>query len=220
MIARARVLTITGCLGLMSLSACEPDKPAFEPSVRSNVQVALPAKPELKVREYKKAHDDGALTVEGLVRQRKSYLGKEVMVRGVVVELVRCPDPTPEEIAAYDAEQLRKREELIKRYGKKKVDEQVPPPKPFQRARTCNPKPQALLADVSKGDRHKLLVAGSMYSPLADLELGATATLTGRFEISSPDGLYVSQMGVMNLEDKPEPPAAQVEGDGEGDGAE
>lgn len=84
---------------VIPLSACDKEE-TFEPSKRSNVKVVLPVKPNLQHTETAKRYPDGTYTVTGLMSDRDQALGKEVTVRGELIEVVLCPgmlteDPTP-----------------------------------------------------------------------------------------------------------------------------
>ncbi len=137
-------------------------------------------------------------STEGIVRHRDDFLGKDVQVRGVVKKLVKCPQPPP-------VEPLDVVEEG------QESDAWAPPPRP---PRTCDPPPHAYLVDKDAVSDRELLVYGSMWSPLADLELGQEVTLDGRFDIVSKDGVFLRQAGLVVLEDLPAPaPPAAPEAD-------
>ena len=61
-----------------------------------------------------------------------------------------------------------------------------------------------MLQDVPPNPRFKLLVAGSMYSPLKVFKLDQVVTIEGVFDMVSPDGHYMQQDGLVHLKDLPE----------------
>lgn len=203
--SRSHALRLALAAGLalttISLGACD-EKKATQVSVRSSKKVALPKKPELKPREYKKTYDDGAWTVEGLLKHRKDNLDKTVSVRGKLSKVVQCPPPPP---PPEPTEEEIKERERINKLRKKRGLEPLEPPKPKRRPRTCNPRPHAFMVDPGSDERYKLLVAGSMWSQLVDFEEGQELTLKGEYVIVSPDGHYLRQAGMLLLEDLPEP---------------
>jgi hypothetical protein len=164
------------------LSGCGTEIPKPKPSVRSNVQVALPEKPDLTARPFKKTHEDGSATVEGLLREREKHLGETVSVRGMVKKLVKCPEA-----------------------GAPKEGDVVG----GRPARTCNPPPHFFLVDKEPGSPRELLVYGSMWSVLPQMNEGEEVTLSGSFDIVSKDGVFLRQAGLLLLEDLPEPKPAE-----------
>ncbi len=162
------------------ISGCGAEVPKPKPSVRSNVQVALPDKPDLTAKPFKKVHEDGTSTVEGVLREREKYVGETVTVRGVVKKLVVCP-----EVAAPDA-----------------ADAVGSKPRPD---RTCNPPPHFFLVDKEPASKRELLVYGSMWSVLPQMKEGEEVTLTGAFDIVSKDGVFLRQAGLLILDDLPKP---------------
>ncbi len=186
--------------------ACEKEKVQVK-SQRSTKTVELPPKPPLEPPKYTKQHADGVWTVEGLLRNNKKAMGNTVKVRGSIVKLVKCPPPAPhteEEIAKFKAlhDKWKKLVKLGKRINKIPPDEPILKPK--KQARTCNPRPQAVLQDTPPSDRFKLTVAGSMYSPLAVFTNGQVVTIEGVFDMVTPDGHYMNQDGLMHLKDVPQ----------------
>jgi len=203
-----RLLLGTGLvLSAVFLLACEKEK-VIEKSPRSNVAVELPKKPTLTPPKYVKQHSDGVWTVEGLLRNNKEVMGKTVRVRGKIVELTRCPPPKP-----YTQEEIDKFNKLHDKWKKlvrlakkiKKIPPEEPVLAPKKQARTCNPRPKAMLMDEPANDRFQLIVAGSMYSPLKDFKDTQTVTIEGLFDMVTPDGHYMSQDGLIHLKDLPEP---------------
>jgi hypothetical protein len=166
------------------ISGCGAEVPKPKPSVRSNVQVALPEKPDLTVKPFKKVHEDGTATVEGVLREREKYVGGTITVRGVVQKLVVCPQP-----ALPDA-----------------GDVAIARPRP---ERTCNPPPHFFLIDKEPVSKRELLVYGSMWSVLPQMKDGEEVTLTGAFDIVSKDGVFLRQAGLLLLDDLPEPKPAE-----------
>ncbi len=193
-------LVLAGTLG----TACE-HKPPIRKSERSKVKVALPATPDLSPKTYNRRFDDGALTVYELTAHGDEHLGKEVTVRGKVAELALCeivlipqpapPAPAPDPDAA--------------------PGEQAPPPPPPPPKKTfkCERRPFGWLVDPQHPkQRFKILVAGSMLSPLAELKDGQLATVKGQFVTATSDRAYFSRSGLVALPTKP--PA-----DGDADGS-
>ncbi|TNF26701.1 MAG: hypothetical protein EP329_20880 [Deltaproteobacteria bacterium] len=175
-------------------TGCKQEIPLPPPATRADASITLPATPNLTEKPYAKFHPDGVLTVEGIMRNRDEFLGKTMMVRGVVTKLVQCPTPPAPEPDP-DA-------------GPVDDDVVVPPPLP---PRLCDPPPQAYLVDKEKVSRRELLVYGSMRSAIKDFQEGAEVTVEGRFDIVSKDGVFLRQAGMLVLEDlaPPEPPPAE-----------
>ncbi len=199
-------MVTVGLLGASMVTAVGCDKRDKQQiSPRSTVKLSLPPKPKLVKPQYRKAYDDGALTVEGLLRDYKSYMGQNVKVRGKVISVSKCPVPPPvsDEVKAKALEEWDKLVKLAKRLKKN------PPPQPTfpepEAPRTCKPRPHAYLVDDGGDAKWQLLVAGTMWSAVASLEQGATVTLTGRFDRVTPDGDYVRQQGLIYLPDLPRP---------------
>lgn len=176
------------------LMGCEPEINKPKPSVRSNVVVPLPPSPELVRKPYEKVNKDGTLTVEGILRERATYIGEGVTVRGVVTKLIKCPELPPEPAPE---------PEVVPRNKPKGKDtaELPPPPRP---PRTCSPPPHFFLVDKSPVSKRELLVYGSMWSVLPILKEGSEVTLAGQFDIVSKDGVFLRQAGLLILDDLPE----------------
>lgn len=202
-------LVLPLCIAALVAGGCEEEK-KIEKSPRSQEAVELPKKPALTPPKYTKTHPDGVWTVEGLLRNNKEVMGKTVKVRGKIVELRQCPPPEP-----YTEAELARHAELHEKWVKqvkwvkatrsKKIPAPEPILKPKKQSRSCNPRPLAMLQDAPPNDRFKLLVAGSMYSPLKNFKDGQTITIEGMFDMVSPDGHYMQQDGLMHLKDLPEP---------------
>jgi hypothetical protein len=191
-------------LALMSgaslLLGCEPEIHKPKPSVRSNVVVPLPPSPELVRKPYEKVNKDGTLTVEGILRERATYIGEGVTVRGVVKKLVKCPEVPPEPAPEPVPNEKPKAPGAP---GAKDTAELAPPPPP-RPPRTCSPPPHFFLVDKNPVSRRELLVYGSMWSVLPALKEGAEVTLAGQFDIVSKDGVFLRQAGLLILDDLPE----------------
>ena len=214
-----RSLLFACALTLLAASTfgCEKEE-VIKKSPRSTTPVELPKKPSLTPPEYVKQHPDGVWTVEGALRHSKELMSKSLRVRGTIVDLVKCPPPkphTPEEIEAHNKlhDKWKKIVKLAKRL--KKIPPEEPVLKPKVQDRTCNPRPKAILQDATPNDRFKLLVAGSMYSPLKSFKKGQVVTLEGLFDMVTPDGHYMSQDGLMYLKDIPKAEEAIQEAPGE-----
>ena len=149
-----------------------------ELSSRSKIKVTLPAKPALVRSKYRRTYDDGVMTVLGLLNHRDSYLKTTLKVRGVITGLALCP-------ATVVPKTPRRR-------GRKGDAE------PAQ-TWDCKRPPYALLADPGGKKSQVLRIGGQMNGPLAHLTKGATVTLTGFFDLVSPDGKYVDQQGLLFL---------------------
>lgn len=208
---RIVVLAVAASVGAVTAAGGGCDKrDKQEISPRSTVKLSLPPKPKLVKPQYRKAYDDGALTVEGLLREYKSFMGQNVKVRGKVVSVSQCPVPPPvsEEVKTKALEEWDKLVKLAKRLKKN------PPPQPTfpppEAPRTCKPRPHAYLVDEGGDAKWQLLVAGTMWSAVASLEEGSTVTLTGRFDRVTPDGDYVRQQGLIYLPDLPRPEPADA----------
>jgi hypothetical protein len=188
--------TFAPALGFaLALAGCGNEVPRPKPSERAEVTVALPPAPTLTKRSYEKLAGDGSYTVEGLLRERDKLLGESVSVRGVVKKIQKCPEPPPPPPPVVDADA--------------KGGDVVPPPPPPRRPRTCNPPPHFFLVDKNPSSKRELLVYGSMWSVLPNLEDGQEVTLAGSFDIVSKDGVFLRQAGLVVLDDLPEaPPAA------------
>ena len=216
LVRSAFAIVATGCL-VVGTVGCEKEK-VIKKSVRSTTPVELPKKPTLKAPEYVKQHPDGVWTVEGALRHSKELMSKPLRVRGTIVELKQCPPPkphTPEEIEAHNKlhDKWKKLVKYAKRTKMRAPDEPVLKPK--VQDRTCNPRPRAVLQDATPNERFKLLVAGSMYSPLKNFKKGQVVTLEGLFDMVTPDGHYMSQDGLLHLKDIPKPDDAIQEAPGE-----
>lgn len=188
---------LTICALGLTGAACNEEIPRPKPSVRSNVIVPLPPSPELVRKPFDKLHQDGTLTVEGLLREREKHVGESVTVRGVVKKLVKCPEPPPEppppEPDPKDRKALRD----------PKAPPSVPPPPP-RPPRTCAPPPHFFLVDKNPVSKRELLVYGSMWSALPTMVEGSEVTLAGHFDIVSKDGVFLRQAGLLILDDLPE----------------
>ncbi len=167
---------------------CEPSIPRPPASQRPTSAPALPPSPSLEVRPYRKLLDDGSYTVEGLLRDRERVMGEDVTVTGVVASVVKCaPAPVAAQLEA----------KSTSRSG-----EPAPAPAPVVPA-TCNPPQHLVLVDPDAGPEPKwsLTVYGTMKSALARQTQGETTTLTGDFAMSSPDGVFLRQGGMLILPD-------------------
>ncbi|MBM4394748.1 MAG: hypothetical protein FJ087_03550 [Deltaproteobacteria bacterium] len=54
-------------------------------------QVNLPSRPNLAVRPAAEKYQDGALSVEGFLRQARDLVGREVTLRGYIQAVETCP---------------------------------------------------------------------------------------------------------------------------------
>ncbi len=185
--------------GAALLMGCEPEIHKPKPSVRSNVVVPLPPSPELVRKPYEKVNKDGTLTVEGILRERATYIGEGVTVRGVVTKLTKCAAPPPEPAPEPEVVPKDKPKGPAGPDGKEVAV--PPPPRP---PRTCSPPPHFFLVDKNPVSKRELLVYGSMWSVLPTLEEGAEVTLAGQFDIVSKDGVFLRQAGLLILDDLPE----------------
>ncbi|MGM0575101.1 MAG: hypothetical protein ACQEXJ_05155 [Myxococcota bacterium] len=166
-------------------------------SPRSDVQVSLPAPPDLSPVKVETHHDDGILTVAGVVKERGSLMGEDVTVRGKVDEVFTCPkapEPSREGDADAGAAPAPTGEE-----PDAGVAEDVEAEAPF-----C-PKPPHLFLVDDMGQGERLLVLGSERTEVGEAEVGDTLTLTGRLELMSPDGRFIRQRGLVILPEPPEP---------------
>lgn len=193
-----RPILIFVVLAFASVSvACDEGYPTPEPTQPTSVQVTLPTKPSLAKRPYARTHPDGSLTVEALMRERRVYMDQAVKVRGVVKKLVQCAaPPAPAYIPPTPDPRAVRRGEV--------PAEPTPPPAP-KPPRTCDPPPHAYIVDQDPVSKRELLVYGSMFSPLADFQMGDTVVVEGKFGIVSTDGVYLRQAGLVELADTPEP---------------
>jgi hypothetical protein len=82
---------VCSLLFMGTFGACKT-QPSPVLSTRSDVVVELPPTPDLSEQPWVRAYGDGPLTVEGVVRERSQWLGKEVDVRGVVRGLLLCAE--------------------------------------------------------------------------------------------------------------------------------
>jgi len=194
-VAKWALRSVALASGAALFMGCEPAIQKPKPSVRSNVVVPLPPSPELVRKPYEKVNKDGTLTVEGILRERATYIGEGVTVRGVVTKLTRCAEPPPEpEPAPEDKPKA----------PTAKAGAELPPPPPPRPPRTCSPPPHFFLVDKNPVSKRELLVYGSMWSVLPTLKEGAEVTLAGQFDIVSKDGVFLRQAGLLILDDLPE----------------
>jgi len=185
--------TVLGMCGVISLSmaglGCDKPLPRPEPTVRSTKVVTLPAAPELSVTPYTARHSDGTLTVEGLLRERDKHIGTSVIVRGRVASAVKCA-PIPQDLPT-DA------------------PPETPLPAPVI-PDNCTPPQHLVLEDAGGNPKWKLTAYGSMKSQLGLASEGQEVTLTGDFNMISPDGVFLRQGGLLLLPDLA-PPAPEPE---------
>ncbi len=72
-------------------------------------------------------------------------------------------------------------------------------------ATECELPDHAVLIDNAKSTRRRLIVVGSANTEFADLEQGKAVTLSGYYQQSDPEGLFVRMDGILLLPPKPEP---------------
>lgn len=78
-------------ISLVALVSCS--KQTLEETKKvEKEKVNLPPRPNLTAKKAPEKYQDGAYSVEGAIRHAKELLGKEVSVRGSILEVVRC-DP-------------------------------------------------------------------------------------------------------------------------------
>ncbi len=195
---RGLAVLAVGSLASSLFGGCEQKIPSPPPAERSEVRGSLPPPPDFTQKAFERMFPDGTLTVAGLVREREKLIGETVSVRGRVTKLVKCPPPPPPPPPDTDIVEDKK--------GGKDAGAAEPPPPPPRPPRLCdapNPQPNFFLVDLVAPGR-EVQVVGTMWSLLPKFAEGQDVTVTGTFDIVSPDGTFIRQAGLVILDDVPE----------------
>jgi hypothetical protein len=167
----------------------EPEKPKVD-----RRKVNLPEAPPLEVPKEVQLHtEDGAWTVAGLLLKAPELLGKDVQVRGIVVDKVECP--TPDEDEEPDSGDAT--------VGEADAGEPTPAPD-----LTCHPPPHLFLTDDLAEPTRQVLVTGTN-PQIRAVSVAQPVTLTGRFTQWSDDKVFVRTEGLLQLSTEAAPPAVE-----------
>lgn len=174
----ALLATALLCVGCEEPKPAEgDDQPAGPPA-----RVDLPAIPDdLGKSAIPERHADGALTVDGVKRNRIGWLEKEVTVRGEIAWIYKCPYEKPDK---------------KKRRPKKKPDEEAEEGPRCQRA-------HFYITDKGGDPKQRLLIVGLSTAleesfEKGDLKLGDEHTMTGTF-LEVGNGFVASDEGLVVL---------------------
>lgn len=170
---------------MLALGACTPlqeEEPKVV-EVKPLVPVDLPAVPsDLGQSVTPEKHSDGSLTIDGLRRNRRAHLDKDVTVKGFIVWNYECP---------YE-EEIKKRR---KRRKKKKEGEEEEEQNLCQRA-------HFYIADQARSDERLLVVGVTPFFEErfedGDLKVGEQYTFHGRYA-DLGDGFAAPEEGLLAL---------------------
>lgn len=196
---RAHFLTATLVGLILWLPGCRNfDEPKEAPKADRR-KVNLPDTPHLVKKEVRATVEDGAYTVAGLLASMPETLGNEVVVRGIVVDKVECPEEEPPEGAEGEADAGA-----------------VEPTEPAVPSGGCHPPPHLFLTDDLARPTQQLLVTGTALQ-IAAVSVAQPVELKGRVVQWSADKVFVRTEGLLQLEIPDEaPPAPEVPAPTEG----